>query len=298
MQPLEPLLMDIKDDTQFAWKHYDALLPGAIAFAVDDYGSVKVFTTCPIYGSHGGGKGRWRPSCMGESVEVTKSSPTLNDEGGGSLVVRKGWEEIAHAQKIAHMEAEAQRMPIPHHSTVKPIPLKQAPKHVSDTQANDAPEVQTDSQPPVTSSSVSQTFSEMEDLRVSTPPAPSITMATTNTAVVNQTYVARMHPDPHDTVFLDCIAREVVAARAKFPGNNRQFAALAEEFGELAQALLDHAYGKGTPEEVYAEAVQVAAMAMRVALGGSGEFPYAYDIKYAEHYTANRFKPKDSHEQK
>lgn len=70
------------------------------------------------------------------------------------------------------------------------------------------------------------------------------------------------------------VSAELARARAKFPGNTLQLAALSEEVGELAKALLDHRSGKGTAEEVYAEAVQVAAMACRVAVEGDSTFPY------------------------
>lgn len=63
--------------------------------------------------------------------------------------------------------------------------------------------------------------------------------------------------------FLVAVAAEVVRARAKFPGANATMVALMEEVGELAKAMLDE-----TPERIYAEAVQVACMAMRAAEEG------------------------------
>lgn len=69
---------------------------------------------------------------------------------------------------------------------------------------------------------------------------------------------------------------ELQFARHKFPTNQYLLAALMEEVGELAQALIDHSRGKTTPSHVYEEAIQVAAMAIRIAEEGSQEFPYQY----------------------
>lgn len=59
------------------------------------------------------------------------------------------------------------------------------------------------------------------------------------------------------------IRQELRSAREKFPGANKNFAALAEEHGELAKALLDESNTR-----VWEEAVQVAVMAIRVATEG------------------------------
>ncbi len=66
-----------------------------------------------------------------------------------------------------------------------------------------------------------------------------------------------------DEMFLKDVAREVERARKKFPGTDGVLAALTEEVGELAKAVLDEGQ-----ERVYAEAIQVAAMALRVAVEG------------------------------
>lgn len=69
--------------------------------------------------------------------------------------------------------------------------------------------------------------------------------------------------------FLLEVENELARARAKFPGPNVNLAALTEEVGELAKALLHIREGKATGwAAVYAEAVQVATMAARVALEG------------------------------
>ena len=63
--------------------------------------------------------------------------------------------------------------------------------------------------------------------------------------------------------FFDLAERETARARELFPSSEGIFAALAEEVGELAQALLDKPW-----DQVVEEAMQVAAMAARVALEG------------------------------
>ena len=64
-------------------------------------------------------------------------------------------------------------------------------------------------------------------------------------------------------VFLDEVFAEFLRARAKFPHPNPSVAALTEEVGELARAVLSRPL-----VEVRAEAVQVAAMALRIAVEG------------------------------
>lgn len=71
-------------------------------------------------------------------------------------------------------------------------------------------------------------------------------------------------PDNYDeAVFLAAVADELHRARAKHPGDNATLAALGEEVGELNEAMLDE-----IPSRVRQEAVQVAAMAMRLVLDG------------------------------
>lgn len=67
--------------------------------------------------------------------------------------------------------------------------------------------------------------------------------------------------------FLADVEAEVRRARDKFPVANLTMAALTEEVGELAKAMLDEPW-----KRVRAEAVQVAAMALRVALDGDLSF--------------------------
>lgn len=74
------------------------------------------------------------------------------------------------------------------------------------------------------------------------------------------------------------IQMEIRAARSAFPGNRHLMAALVEEVGELAQALIQNDRGERTSNpEVFKEAVQVAAMAIRVAVEGDQSCTYNSD---------------------
>lgn len=66
-----------------------------------------------------------------------------------------------------------------------------------------------------------------------------------------------------DGDFLEAMIREALKARNGFPKPILTTMALMEEVGELSEALLDKEYA-----EVRKEAVQVAVMAMRVAVEG------------------------------
>jgi hypothetical protein len=110
-----------------------------------------------------------------------------------------------------------------------------------------------------------------------------------------------MQPDPHprckpapapavatstltegDEAFLRALRAEILRARGRFPSSRLCMAALTasrlcmaaltEESGELAQAMLKVAAGKRSPLTIFSEAVQVAAMAMRVATEGDPSF--------------------------
>lgn len=63
--------------------------------------------------------------------------------------------------------------------------------------------------------------------------------------------------------FLMDVEAEVSRARIKFPISDANMVSLTEETGELAKAMLDE-----HPVDIYSEAVQVAAMALRCALEG------------------------------
>jgi len=77
-----------------------------------------------------------------------------------------------------------------------------------------------------------------------------------------------------DDRFINDVKIELQRARNKFPSNRRVLTALTEEVGELSQAMLDRCNGKQIDTEVWMEAVQVAAMALRVATEGDPNFDY------------------------
>jgi NTP pyrophosphatase (non-canonical NTP hydrolase) len=80
---------------------------------------------------------------------------------------------------------------------------------------------------------------------------------------------------PTDKWFRTEVVVELSRARRKFPSSVLSMAALTEEVGELAQALLKWRAGKGTWAEVESEAIQVACMAQRVAVEGDASFEAA-----------------------
>lgn len=82
--------------------------------------------------------------------------------------------------------------------------------------------------------------------------------------------------------FLQDVLEELKRAREKFPSATHSIIALMEEVGELAQAVLKHRAGKWPTERIYEEAIQVAAMAMRVAL----ENDPSLNVRYHEPETA------------
>lgn len=77
-----------------------------------------------------------------------------------------------------------------------------------------------------------------------------------------------------DKKFMDAIEFQLDIARTKFPNNKHQFAALSEEFGEVANALLERDYGNALDRDVWNECAQAAAMCMRVAVEGDKSFKY------------------------
>jgi NTP pyrophosphatase (non-canonical NTP hydrolase) len=71
------------------------------------------------------------------------------------------------------------------------------------------------------------------------------------------------------------IAEEVIRAREKFPGNRFMLAALVEEVGELAKALLQ----RRPKEEIEREAIQVACLAIRIIEEGDRSFAKVTDAE-------------------
>ncbi len=82
--------------------------------------------------------------------------------------------------------------------------------------------------------------------------------------------VVEREEDPVGAFMCD-VTNEVIRAREKFPSPAGSMCALTEEVGEAAKALLDEPWA-----HVYTECVQVAAMAIRVAIEGD---PTLYDIR-------------------
>lgn len=77
-----------------------------------------------------------------------------------------------------------------------------------------------------------------------------------------------------DNDILVSVRQELRDAREEHPTNEDQLAALSEELGELCKALLHHKHEDGSEDEVRKEAIQVAAMAVRVATEGDHSYPY------------------------
>jgi hypothetical protein len=75
-------------------------------------------------------------------------------------------------------------------------------------------------------------------------------------------------PLPVEIACVTALQGEVVAGRRKFPANRLLLAALMEEVGELARALLQR-QGR---VQVEREALQVAAVAMRIFEEGDATF--------------------------
>jgi NTP pyrophosphatase (non-canonical NTP hydrolase) len=82
-----------------------------------------------------------------------------------------------------------------------------------------------------------------------------------------------------DGLVIKMITDELAAAREAFPGKTHMLAALVEEVGELAQAIMQHDRKQETSvHEVLREAVQVACMAIRVAVEGDDNFLYQFPV--------------------
>jgi hypothetical protein len=77
-----------------------------------------------------------------------------------------------------------------------------------------------------------------------------------------------------DQEFLDAVVKELKNARSKFPDSAASHAALVEEVGELSKALMYEPFNN-----VVAEAVQVATMALRVAVEGDSTMRHFRYVK-------------------
>ena len=76
-----------------------------------------------------------------------------------------------------------------------------------------------------------------------------------------------MNKRPKTGTFED-ISDEVYRARSKFPCRSKLLAALMEEVGELAQAMLQ----RKPKQDIYNEAKQVACVAIRIMEEGDSDF--------------------------
>lgn len=86
-----------------------------------------------------------------------------------------------------------------------------------------------------------------------------------------------------DGLVFTMIRDELIAARKAFPGTTHMLCALTEEVGELHQAMMEHDRKQGTSAtEILREAVQVAAMAIRVAVEGDENFLYDFPVVETE----------------
>jgi hypothetical protein len=73
--------------------------------------------------------------------------------------------------------------------------------------------------------------------------------------------------------FID-VRTELRKARRAFPTNKHLGMAFAEESGELIKAVLDFEQKDGSERQIYKEAVQACAMAIRLVEEGSEELEY------------------------
>ena len=78
----------------------------------------------------------------------------------------------------------------------------------------------------------------------------------------------RLTPKVNDITAFEALRAEMSRGRAKFPTNRKLLAALVEEVGELARALLQ----EGNSDHAIDEAIQVACVAMRIAVEGDADF--------------------------
>lgn len=82
-----------------------------------------------------------------------------------------------------------------------------------------------------------------------------------------------------DFAFLNHIAQEIVDARKRYPDTTLLPLAAMEEFGELGKALQEYELETGGQDEVWLEAVQASAMAMRLGVEGVEGLRYCFRIR-------------------
>jgi len=80
--------------------------------------------------------------------------------------------------------------------------------------------------------------------------------------------------DVFTEIFVSEMIDEVKRARQKFPINKHVLTAFNEEVGELNKAMIQNTHDGAGNREVWEEAIQAAAMALRVATEGDHSFDY------------------------
>lgn len=109
----------------------------------------------------------------------------------------------------------------------------------------------------------------MKVIKIESPDPVKVTIFSASAEIITMINVSNYN------VLAD-IQAELGKARTKFPGNKHMLTATGEEFGELCQAILQQEQepekGK-THEHVYAEAIQLACMAIRLATEGDADYP-------------------------
>ena len=80
--------------------------------------------------------------------------------------------------------------------------------------------------------------------------------------------------DELSQLFVEHVCHEVENARRRWPGNTGRLATLTKQVSELMQALSQHKAEKGEAMRVWCAAVQVAAMALRLATESRSEMLY------------------------
>lgn len=81
-------------------------------------------------------------------------------------------------------------------------------------------------------------------------------------------------PTPYDELFINMVRDELSSARKLWPNTQDLVLAMAEEAGETVQAVLSHKHQGGDAHAILKEAVQTAAMAVRLATEGDTSHPY------------------------
>ena len=86
-----------------------------------------------------------------------------------------------------------------------------------------------------------------------------------------------------DGLVMRMVRDEIAAARTAYPGTTHLLATVMEKVGLLSTAMARHDSALGTsPQEVLREAVQAAAMVIRVASEGDNNYLYDFPAVEAE----------------